>query len=177
MTSRRITKRGYIVLIAAAALSFWAVRVQTRGELLPVGAKAPDFSAPASDGSTVRLSDVLRQVSVVLVFYPADNTVVCTAQLCALRDSYADLTSLHCSVLGINPASAAKHSDFAKQYHFPFPILYDRGANIAEAYGCAGLFHLNRRTVYIINADGTVRYAQRGNPPVSELLAVLKAAR
>lgn len=141
--------------------------------LLPIGSSAPDFTAMANDGKSVTLSELCRAKRVVLVFYPGDDTAICTKQLCAFRDATPDLSALECTVLGINPAGVAKHSAFSGKYSFPFSLIADAGGSIAALYGCRAIFGIIRRTVYIIDRDRTVLYSKRGNPPVSELLAVV----
>jgi len=177
---KRKALRGYFVaalLVAVAGLLAWGVRVQTKGELLKVGSVAPDFTGSVGGGGPVRLSELVKTTRVVLVFYPADNTSICTSQLCALRDSISDLEALDCTVLGINPADEQKHAQFSSKYHFPFHLVSDAGGEIAKQYGCSGIFGLNKRTVYIINRDRTVLFAQRGVPSVSDMLSALKSAK
>ena len=156
-----------------AVVGIYVAHVQSAGVLLKVGAQAPDFSGKAGDKS-VTLSQIASGESVVLVFYPMDDTAVCTSQLCALRDSYAELSARHCTVLGINPAGADSHTRFANKYNFPFPLVTDTGGRIAEEYGCSGLFGLNRRTVYVVGKDRKVLFAERGKPAVSEILSALR---
>jgi peroxiredoxin Q/BCP len=176
---RNIKRRsiGATLLVILIGLCTWGVRVQTKGELLKLGSLASDFTGSVGGGNSVHLSDLVKQSRVVLVFYPADNTSVCTSQLCALRDSMGELGALDCTVLGINPADERKHAQFAQKYKFPFHLVADKGGQIAKQYGCSGIFGMNKRTVYIINKDRTVLFAQRGVPAVSEMLAALKAAR
>jgi len=142
-----------------------------------VGSVAPDFTGIIGNHKVVHLSELLKTDRVVLVFYPGDGTAVCTSQLCALRDSISELGALHCVVLGINPASEAKHAQFARDYRFPFHLVSDTGSQIAIAYGCSGLLGINRRTVYIINRDRTVMLAERGVPKVADMLRVLEAVQ
>ncbi len=171
-----MNRRGALIVVTALiGLCAWGVSVQSKGKLLTVGSLAPDFTGNVGNSDSVHLSELVKQSRVVIVFYPADNTSVCTGQLCALRDSIADLGALDCTVLGINPADERKHAQFSQKYHFPFHLVSDGGGEIAKQYGCSGIFGLNKRTVYIINRDRTVLFAQRGVPPVSEMLAVLKA--
>ena len=136
---------------------------------LPVGAPAPDFSVPDQDGSRVTLS-ALRGKNVVLVFYPADDTNVCTRQLSEFRDCWADVKARNTVVFGVNPARSAAHEKFREKYKFPFPLLIDAGQKIAKLYQSEGWF-VPRRTVYLIGPDGNVRYARRGKPSPEEVLA------
>ncbi len=148
--------------------------VTTRTTLIPVGQQAPDFTAPLSDGSTLTLSALRGEQRVVLVFYPGDNTPVCTSQLCALRDTWSELQERHTLVYGVNPADIQRHAQFVARNRFPFPLIVDAGGKIAAAYGCRMLFGLIKRTVVVIDRDGRVAYAERGNPAPAELLKVLE---
>ncbi len=136
---------------------------------LPVGSPAPDFSLLDQDGSLVTLS-ALRGRNVVLVFYPADDTTVCTKQLCEFRDRWSLAQQKNTRVFGMNPAKAASHQKFRDRYQFPFPILIDRGQKVGAAYNARGLV-VPRRTVYLIGPDGVIRYARRGKPEPEEVLA------
>lgn len=149
--------------------------MSNRSDLIAVGEMAPDFTAQVSDGSQVRLADHRGKQRVVLVFYPGDNTPVCTAQLCAFRNSWKELEGADAAVYGVNPASVARHADFAARQQFPFPLIADTGGKIAADYGCRALFGLIRRTVYVIDLQGRIALAQRGNPAPAQILRVLGA--
>jgi len=136
---------------------------------LPVGTPAPDFSVADQDGSRVTLS-ALRGKNVVLVFYPADDTTLCTKQLCEFRDEWAKAQNRNAVVLGVNPARSGAHQKFREKYKFPFPLLIDEGQKIAKLYQAAGWF-APKRTVYLIGPDGNIRYARRGKPSPEEVLA------
>ena len=152
-----------------------AYRTMTRqSSLIPVGQAAPNFTCVCSDGSTLSLSDLRNHERVVLVFYPGDNTPVCTAQLCAFRDDWSGFQARKTRVYGVNPANQGKHAGFVQKYQFPFPLLADSGGQIAATYGCRLLFGLIRRTVYLIDRQGNIAFAQRGSPAPQELLRVLE---
>ena len=134
---------------------------------LPVGTPAPDFAASDEQGVKISLSG-LRGHNVVLIFYPGDDTAVCTRQLCEFRDRWADAQHHNALVLGVNPAGARSHEKFRGKYSLPFPILVDQGRRIAGLYRCNGL--VIRRTVYLIGPDGSICYSVRGKPQVEEVL-------
>jgi peroxiredoxin Q/BCP len=136
---------------------------------LPPGIPAPDFSLPDQDGNTISLA-ALRGKNVVLVFYPADDTTVCTKQLCEFRDQWPAVQGKNTVVFGVNPAKAASHTKFRDRYQFPFPILVDAGQKTGEAYHAKGLI-VPKRTVYLIGPDGVIRYSRRGKPAPEEVLA------
>jgi thioredoxin-dependent peroxiredoxin len=134
---------------------------------LAIGSPAPDFTLPDQDGNLVSLAS-LRGRNVALVFYPADDTTVCTKQLCEFRDRWPLAQQKNTVVFGVNPGKA--HSQFRDKYQFPFPLLFDRGQKIGAAYRAKGLI-VPKRTVYLIGPDGIIRYAQRGKPEPEEVLA------
>ncbi|MEO7143103.1 MAG: peroxiredoxin [Bryobacteraceae bacterium] len=135
---------------------------------LPAGAPAPDFTLPDQDGKAVTLS-TLRGKNVVLVFYPGDETSVCRKQLCEFRDRWPDVERKNTIVFGVNHASAKSHAAFRARRNFPFPLLVDRGKKIAALYNAGG--PIVKRTVYLIDPGGVIRFAQRGKPAPEEALA------
>ena len=134
---------------------------------LPIGAPAPDFSLPDQDGHLVSLAS-LKGRNVVLVFYPADDTTVCTRQLCEFRDRWPLAQQKNVLVFGVNPRR--DHNKFRDKYRFPFPLLFDSRQKVGAAYHAKGLI-VPKRTVYLIGPDGTIRFAKRGKPEPEEVLA------
>lgn len=94
---------------------------------------APDFTAPVSGGTNVTLSE-LRGKTVVLYFYPKDDTPGCTKQACALRDGFTALKK-KALLFGISPDSVKKHDKYIQKHELPFPLIADEYHAIAEAYG------------------------------------------
>jgi peroxiredoxin Q/BCP len=136
-------------------------------EPLPVGTPAPDFALPDQDGNLVTLAG-LKGRNVVLVFYPADDTTVCTKQLCEFRDRWPLAQQKNAIVFGVNPGK--NHGKFRDKYQFPFSLLFDKGQKAGAAYHARGLV-VPKRTVYLIGPDGVIRYARRGKPEPEEVLA------
>ena len=125
---------------------------------LAVGTKAPDFTLPDQGGNLVSLA-ALRGKNVVLVFYPRDETSVCTQQLCEFRDQWAEVKAKNTVVFGVNPQDAASHAKFREHHRYPFPLLTDAGQKMGELFHAKGL--IVKRTVYLIGPDGVIRYADR----------------
>ena len=138
---------------------------------LTVGIQAPDFTLPDQDGNRVSLI-ALRGKNIVLVFYPRDETSVCTKQLCEFRDRWEDVQSKNTVVFGVNPQDASTHAKFRNHHRYPFPLLTDEGQKIGEAYHAKGL--IVKRTVYLIGPDGIIRYAKHGKPEPPEVLAMAR---
>lgn len=137
---------------------------------LRVGDPAPDFELDGIDGLTgeagrYRLADGSGAPQ-VLVFYPADETPVCTAQLIAYTEGIGDLEGLDARVLALSPQSVDSHAAFADHHGgFAFPLLSDPDRSVGRAYGNLGLLDLYRRTVVIIDAGGEVRFLHRAIGP------------
>jgi peroxiredoxin Q/BCP len=127
---------------------------------LAVGSTAPDFTLPDQNGTQVSLRDYRGRKNVILVFYPGDDTSVCTKQPCELRDRWPTVQATDTVVLGINPQSAESHQKFAAKQKYPFSLLVDKGKAVAADYHASGL--IIKRTVYLIGKDGRIRFAQRG---------------
>src|SRR4051812_23339667 len=101
--------------------------------MLQVGDKAPDFDLMADDGKQIRLKDLKGQ-SVVLYFYPKDDTPGCTKEACAFRDDYARIKK-KAVLLGVSLDNTASHQKFKTKFSLPFPLLSDEGARVSKAYG------------------------------------------
>ena len=130
--------------------------------MLETGTKAPDFSLPDQNGSTVRLSD-FQGKKVVLYFYPKDNTPGCTRQACAFAASYEQFKTQDAAVIGISKDSVASHLKFAQKYDLPFVLLSDPELQAIQAYGVwqekklYGKVSMGVvRTTYIINEQGFI---------------------
>ena len=118
---------------------------------------APDFALPSTQGE-VRLSGWLERGPVLLVFYPGDNTPVCTRQLCDYRDNLAAFRDLGVDVLAINPQPLESHQSFAEKHDLPFPLCADVGKSVCQAYGATGLLGMTKRALFLIDRSGVVRY-------------------
>jgi len=137
---------------------------------LKVGAIAPPFLLPDEEG-TVFVLNLHRNKYVVLIFYPGDDTPVCTKQMCEVRDNWEELRARGVYVVGINPQAAESHGEFRKKLGLPFPLLVDNGKRVSRLYNASGL--MVRRTVYVIGKDGQILMGRRGKPSVQEILAVI----
>lgn len=121
-----------------------------------LGKPAPDFSLPDQDGVLFTLGQA-RDRHVLLVFYPGDETPVCTAQLCDYRDGIEAFADLGVEVVGISPDDAESHRRFRERRALPFRLLSDPKGEVARRYGAWGLFGM-KRAVFLVDRDGIVRY-------------------
>jgi thioredoxin-dependent peroxiredoxin len=104
---------------------------------LKEGDRAPDFTAPTQDGSTVSLADFKGQ-PVVLFFYPKDDTPGCTKEACAFREIYADFKNAGAAVLGLSIDSPKSHQKFIEKFQLPFTLVSDVDKKIVQNYGVWG---------------------------------------
>ena len=144
---------------------------------IAVGDAAPSFTLSATGGGEASLNDFLGK-PLVLVFYPGDDTPVCTKQLNSYNDDLSQFEALDAQVVAISAQSVESHEKFSAKHGFKFPLLADTDKSVAAAYGTLGPLGFPRRSVFIVDADGVVRYAHRAIAgltfrPVGELIDVL----
>lgn len=127
---------------------------------LEAGDTAPDFAMKDQDGTLHRLSDY-RGKTVVLYFYPKDDTPGCTKQACSFRDNHDAIEETGAVVLGVSVDDADSHLKFREKYDLPFPLLVDEGAKVSTRYGSWGEKVLYGKTVigmtrstFVIGPDG-----------------------
>jgi len=141
-----------------------------------VNQKAPEIKLAADDGTEFVLSDHLG-ARILLVFYPGDNTPVCTRQLCEYRDGVESFADLGVTVVGISSDGLESHRKFRQKHELPFVLLSDEDLEIADRYGCKGLLGM-KRAVFLVDEAGIIRYAHIEvlalfKRSASELLAVI----
>jgi peroxiredoxin Q/BCP len=145
---------------------------------LGAGDTAPDFTLPGTGGRDYSLAE-FRGQPVVLVFYPGDDTPVCTKQLNSYNDDLGQFSEMNAQVIGISAQDVSSHESFAGKHGFDFPLLADTDKHVAGIYGTLGPIGFPRRSVFIVDGDGVVRYAHRAIAgltfrPVKELIGELE---
>ncbi|MGH2983445.1 MAG: peroxiredoxin family protein [Solirubrobacterales bacterium] len=121
------------------------------------GDSAPDFELEGTGSRTYRLADYRGQ-GLILAFYPGDFTPVCTKQFCSYRDDGDRIEALGVPMLGISPQSVESHERFVAQHRIEVPLLSDPGKQVARSYGVLGPGGLLRRSIFLVDAEGIVRY-------------------
>ncbi len=151
-------------------------------EGLRVGAPAPDFALADGEGREWRLSEQGGR-TVVLLFYPGDETPVCTRQMCSVRDRWEDYAATGAEVVGISTDSTESHKRFAERHSLPLRLLSDPDRRVAGMFGAKSwLPGRAARSVVVIDADGRVRHNKAQalslfRPKDDEVLAAIRAAR
>ena len=152
--------------------------------MLQEGTSAPDFTLEASGSEQVSLSDY-RGSTVVLYFYPKDDTPGCTTEACNFRDDYSEIIAAGAVVLGVSPDSVKSHDKFKLKHELPFPLLSDPEHKVAELYGAWGEKKMYGRTymgiirsTYIIDDQGIIiKVFPKVRPKIhsEEVLAALRS--
>ncbi len=146
-----------------------------------IGEKAPDFTLFSNSGEEWHLSEQCGKVT-ALLFYPKNETLVCTRQLCSVRDSWTDYLETKASVIGISSATIEEHQQFSKNYSLPLPLLADVDRKITGLYAKHWLMPVRfTRAIVIVDAKGIIRHRKimlrAFRPTDKSVLASIYAAR
>ena len=125
--------------------------------MINVNDKAPQFVLQDDAGNDFSLAEMTGQ-KILLVFYPGDNTPVCTKQLCDYRDGVEAFEGLGVEVVGISSDSADSHQKFREKYRLPFTLLTDPDLKVAALYDSKGVLGM-KRSVFLVDESGVIRYA------------------
>jgi peroxiredoxin Q/BCP len=145
-----------------------------------IGDNAPNFTLNGTGGRSYSLSEFKGQV-VVVVFYPGDDSPVCTKQLNTYNNELEQFSNVGAQVLAISAQDMESHDKFAGKHGFKFPLLSDPDKSVAGAYGTVGPLGFPRRSVFVVNREGVISYAHRAIAgltyrPVSELMEAVTDA-
>ncbi|HXG84062.1 MAG TPA: peroxiredoxin [Pyrinomonadaceae bacterium] len=149
---------------------------------MKIGENAPDFTLKDGDGRDWKLAEHLAK-TVVLMFYPGDNTPVCTKQMCSVRDNWAQFRGTGAEIVGISTDSAASHKNFAAKNNFPFTLLSDEAGEVITKYGVKSWIPGRAaRAIVVIDRKGKIAYHKAQSislfrPDDAETLAAIRRAR
>lgn len=147
--------------------------------MIAVGSAAPDFTLPDESGKKISLSG-FKGKPVLLIFYPGDETPVCTKQLCSYRDGYEELQKRGVAMFAVSTDSVASHQAFKAHHGFPFPLLSDSEKKVSKLYDALSVFGVSQRAYILIDAQGIVRLSESEFLPLfykdfNQLIAQLDA--
>ena len=145
------------------------------GQTTEVGDHAPDFTLPSTQG-TITLSKSLKQGPVLLVFYPGDDTPVCTKQLCNYRDHLDVFNGLGIQVIAINPQSEDSHHRFASKHSLPFPVVADADKAVCTRYGALNFLGIAKRALVLVGRDGRIKWRRTDFPIFHQTADDVRAA-
>ncbi len=132
--------------------------------MLEVNDKAPQFVLEDDSGTAFSLAEQAGK-KVLLVFYPGDDTPVCTKQLCDYRDGIEAFEGLGVEVVGISGDDGVSHRRFREKYELPFTLLSDPGLKVAAKYDSKGVLGM-KRSVFLVDERGIIRYRHVESLPV-----------
>jgi thioredoxin-dependent peroxiredoxin len=148
-----------------------------------VGDPAPDFTLPSTEGP-LNLYERLREGAALLVFYPKDDTLVCTRQLCNYRDHLSEFRAVGVELIGINHDDLASHAAFASRHRLPFPLCSDEKREVCRAYGALPHAWNAKRVAVLVGEDARIwwRFAElrlfhRDAKDLLQVIQELRAAR
>jgi peroxiredoxin Q/BCP len=144
-----------------------------------LGQTAPDFTLPAADGTPTNLAALCEQRTVVLYFYPKDETAGCTVEACAFRDSYEDFVAAGAQVVGVSRDDQTSHQSFARGHRLPFILLSDLKGEVHDRYGIGKrMYVLPDRVTFVIDRGRVIRHEFSSmvnmRAHVTEALAVVR---
>ncbi len=150
---------------------------------ISAGDVAPDFALPDDTGK-VRMLSEFHGKTVLIYFYPKDDTPGCTTEACNFRDDYSAYEKAGVVILGISPDTVKSHVKFKSKYELPFPLLADDDHQICEAYGVWGLKKFMGReymgvlrTTFLVGSDGIVKDVFENVKPADHSTQVLESLR
>lgn len=147
---------------------------------LAAGDKVPAFSLTDQNGKTFNMTNEVGKHKLVIYFYPKDESMVCTKEACAFRDSFDQFAKAGAIVVGVNSGTVASHKAFADHYKLPFVLLSDPGDKVYKLFGVKKKFFMSGRETFVVDTKGTIVYAHaamlQGKEHADEALKAIKAA-
>ena len=148
---------------------------------LIVGDSAPNFTLQDQDGKTFNLASEVGKSVLVIYFYPKDESMVCTKEACAFRDSFDEFTKAGAKVIGINGGTVASHKAFQQHYKLPFTLLADPGNKVYDLFGVKNKLFMSGRETFVVDLKGKIVYSHeamlQGKEHADDALAYIKAAK
>jgi thioredoxin-dependent peroxiredoxin len=127
--------------------------------MIAVGERAPEFEGTLAGGKQLRLRDFRGRRHIILYFFPKDFTPGCTKEACSFRDRRAEIAALDAEIVGVSLDTPEKHASFAEKYQLPYPLISDRSAAVATAFGVSRLggWLPTKRVTFVIDKQGVVQ--------------------
>jgi len=152
----------------------------TTDKTLMVGDNVPSFTLLDQDGKTFNVRDYIGKKVLVIYFYPKDESMVCTKEACAFRDSFDAFTKAGAMVIGVNGGTVASHKEFQQHYKLPFTLLSDPNNKIYNLFGVKGKMFFSGRETFVIDLKGKIAYTHeamlQGKEHADDALEFIKAA-
>jgi peroxiredoxin Q/BCP len=176
-----MTNKTFISFCLAATFSFIfciGVKAQGNGKTLMVGDAMPSFSLTDQNGKTFNSADYVGKYDLVIYFYPKDESMVCTKEACAFRDSFDEFAKSGAKVIGINEGTVASHKEFSDHYKLPFILLSDPGEKVYHLFGVKNSMFMPGRETLVIDKHGKIAFIyeamMQGKKHADDALAFIK---
>ena len=171
----------YLIAFLAASFLFACAAEAQKGKQLLNGDNIPAFSLTDQNGKTFNTADYVGKKVLVIYFYPKDESMVCTKEACAFRDSFDKFTKAGAMVIGINSGTVASHKAFADHYKLPFTVFSDPGNKVYDAFGVKKKFFMSGRETFVVDLNGKIVYTHeamlQGKEHADDALAYITAAK
>jgi len=158
-----------------------SIFAQTPSKPLAVGNAVPAFTLKDQDGRTFNINDVIGKKVLIIYFYPKDESMVCTKEACAFRDSFADYTKEGAQIIGINGGTVESHKEFTEHYKLPFILLSDSDNKVLKKFGVKNKFFMTGRQTFVIDLKGKIAFSYEsmleGTAHSKQALAVVKSLK
>ena len=156
---KTINLKNALFILAFILLCFGSnSHALTADKTLIVGDNVPSFTLTDQDGKTFNVRDYIGKKVLVIYFYPKDESMVCTKEACAFRDSFDAFTKAGAMVIGVNGGTVASHKEFQQHYKLPFTLLSDPGNKVYNLFGVQGKMFFSGRETFVIDLKGKIVY-------------------
>jgi peroxiredoxin Q/BCP len=146
-----------------------------------VGDRVPQFSLYDQDGKPFNVNNEIGKHILVIYFYPKDESMVCTKEACAFRDSFDQFEKAGAKVIGVNGGTVASHKEFQQHYQLPFTLLSDPGNKVYNLFGVKGKLFFTGRETFVIDLKGKVIYEHeammQGKEHADDALTAINTAK
>lgn len=172
--------KRFVLVITLIIISLPIVFGQSKPKELSIGDKIPAFKLQDQDNKTFNSANYAGKNSMVIFFYPKDESFVCTKEACSFRDNYAEFQKAGAIVVGINGGSIKSHKSFQQKDNLPYPLLSDANNQVIKSFGVPSKMFMTGRKTFVINKQGKIVFTHdssfQGTKHAEETLAYLKKA-
>jgi len=177
---KNINLKNSLLASAFMLLFFCSCSQAQTGKKLDNGDHVPSFTLLDQDGKTFNVTDYIGKKVLVIYFYPKDESMVCTKEACAFRDSFDEFTKAGAMVIGVNGGTVESHKEFQQHYKLPFTLLSDPGNKVYNLFGVKGKMFFTGRETFVVDLHGKIVYTHeammQGKEHADDALTFIKAA-
>ena len=171
--------KNILTTLACTLLLSVTLAAQDLPKSLTVGDAVPDFTLKDQNGKTFNMKDEIGKHILVIYFYPKDESMVCTKEACAFRDSFNDYVKAGARVIGINGGTVESHKQFEQHYKLPFLLLSDPNNKVYKRFGVRKQFFMSGRQTFVVDIKGKIAFSYAamlsGAEHSNQALAVVKS--